>query len=86
MLANGTAAFVSDDTDAEYVLATAMRSAGVASSKGSLTGAPTAAQEVTQEKGLSAGLSRRVRRGSYVSMLNTYTYVFDLGKITTTEG
>ncbi len=92
VLANGTAAVVTDDVDAESVFATVMRAGGVASSKGSLTGALTAVQEVTQEEGIGAvaaagQTSRRVRRGSFVSLLNTYSYVSDLGKrITTATG
>ena len=92
LLANGTAAVVTDDPEAEQVFATAMRAGGVASSKGSLTNALTAVQEVTQEEGIGAvaavgETSRRVRRGSFVSMLNSYSYVSDLGKrITTTTG
>jgi hypothetical protein len=82
-LVNATVAVVTDDPDADHVFATAMAAAGVASSQGSLRGAVRAVQEVTQEEGLSAvaavgTTSRRVTRGRFVSMRNTYSYVSDL--------
>lgn len=82
-LANATVALVTDHPDADYVFATAMKAAGVASSKGSMRGAVRAVQEVTEEEGLSAvaavgTTSRRVARGRFVSMRNAYSYVSDL--------
>ena len=91
-IANATVAVVTDDVQADYVFATAMRAGGVASSRGSLAGAVRAVQEVTREGELSAvaavgTTSRRVVRGRFLSMRNAYSYVSDLRrKVTAAHG
>lgn len=90
-LANVTVALVTDDPDGDHVFATAMKAAGVASSRGSINGAVRAVQHVVQEDGLSAVVAvgktnRRVARGCFVSMRNAYSYVSDLTrKITSAD-
>jgi hypothetical protein len=91
LLVNGTAAVVTDDVEARHYFATVVRAGGVASSRGSLAGALTAVQEVVQQGDVGAvaavgQTSRRVPRGSFVSMRNSYGYVSDLRrKVTVTE-
>ena len=85
---NGTIAVVTDEVDAEDTFVTVMRAGGVASSRGSLRGAVTAVQTAITESGLSAIVavgqtSRRIPRGSFVSMENSYRYVADLTRRTT---
>ncbi len=80
---NATVAVTTDDPDADHVFATVMKAGGVASSKGSLRGAVAAVQEASSESGLSAvaavgQTSRRIPRGSFISMKNSYSYVSDL--------
>ena len=81
-----------DDPDADAVFATVMRAGGVASSTGSLRGAVTAVQRTAAQEGLSAvaavgQTTRRVPRGSFISMQNSYSYTSDLTrKITAVTG
>ncbi len=88
---NATVAVVTDDPDADHVFATAMRAGGVASSTGSMRRAVDAVQSAAQEGGLSAvaavGVtSRRIPRGSFISMENRYSYVSDLTRRITAAG
>jgi hypothetical protein len=88
---NATVALTTDDPDADHVFATVMKAGGVASSKGSLRSAVTAVQEASSEGGLSAvaavgQTSRRIPRGSFISMKNTYSYVSDLTRRITATG
>ena len=90
-VANATVAVVTDDPDADHVFATVMKAGGVASSTGSLRGAVTAVQSTAQQQGLSAvaavgQTTRRVPRGSFISMKNAYSYVSDLSRKITTTG
>ena len=82
-LINSTTAAVTDSVDSEHVFATAMKAAGVASAKGSLANGVKALQEVVQESEIGAVVAvgqtqRRVRRGTFISMRNTYSYTSDL--------
>ena len=82
-LVNATAAVVTDRVDSEHVFATAMKAAGAASSQGSLINGVTALQEVVQESEIGAVVAvgqtqRRVHRGTFISMRNTYSYTSDL--------
>lgn len=90
-VANATVAVVTDDPDADHVFATVMKAGGVASSTGSLRGAVTAVQSTAQQEGLSAvaavgQTTRRVPRGSFISMKNHYNYVSDLNRKITVTG
>lgn len=81
-LVNATVELVGDP-DAEDVYATVMTAAGVLSSTGSVRGALQAAQAVRSQDGVSvvaavAETTKRVRRGHFVSMDNTYRYTADL--------
>lgn len=80
---NATVAVVTDDPDADHVFATVMKAGGVASSRGSLRSAVTAVQRATAEGGIGVVVavgetSRRVPRGSFISMQNDYGYTSDL--------
>jgi len=88
---NATVALVTDEPDADHVFATVMKAGGVASSTGSLRGAVTAVQHAAQHEGLSAvaavgQTTRRVPRGSFISMKNSYSYVSDLTRKITATG
>ncbi len=88
---NATVAVTTYDPDADHVFATVMKAGGVASSKGSLRGAVAAVQKASSEGGLSAvaavgQTSRRVPRGSFISMKNSYSYVSDLTRRITATG
>lgn len=91
-VANATVAVTTDDPDADDVFATVMKAGGVASSAGSLRGAVTAVQRTAAQEGLSAvaavgQTTRRVPRGSFISMQNSYSYTSDLTrKITAVTG
>lgn len=68
-----------------------MKAGGVASSAWSLHGAVTAVQRTAQQQGLCAvaavsQTTRRVPRGSLVSMKNAYSYTSNLTLRVTAEG
>lgn len=86
---NATIAVVTDDPEADDVFATVMAAGGVASSTGSMQNAVTAVQRTATQEGLSVvaavgKTTRRIPRGSFISLKNHYDYVSDLSKKVTT--
>ena len=82
-LLNATSTVVADSADTGSAYATMVRAAGVAASRGSLPDAVRAVQEAVQDDELGAVVAvgqtrRRVGRGQFLSMRNSYTYRGDL--------
>ncbi len=82
-LVNATVVAATDDPDANYLLRTSMRAAGVNSDTASVRGAVKAVQERFSEAGVDGVVAmgmmdRSVRRGQFVSMRNNYRFVANL--------
>lgn len=84
-LLNAAVVVVTDDLDADGMFRTSMRAAGVDSHPSGLRGAVQAVQETVQEEDISAVVAagrtnRQVSRGTFLSMVNRYTFTAQLDR------